>query len=149
MHRITLNIDLDANDLLEKEVVEAIKAETKRLTRERIDKIINESIDGVIRERTRHWDNPDWRTRNQLEEMVDGAAMRALKKYDFRIDKSKIISEIDDRLKAVDNLAKMKLSYMDKQIEEAIERKVREYLNDYCFDKTVERIKNERNNDDA
>ena len=149
MHRITLNIDLDANDLLEKEIVEAIKAETKRLTRERIDKIINESIDGVIRERTRHWDNPDWRTRNQLEKMVDDAAMRALKKYDLGIDKSKIISEIDDKLKAVDNLAKMKLSYMDKQIEEAIERKVRDYLNDYCFDKAVERFKDERNNADA
>lgn len=149
MHRITLNIDLDANDLLEKEVVEAIKAETKRLTRERIDKIINESIDGVIIERTRHWDNPDWRTRNQLEKMVDDAAMRALKKQNFGIDKTVVEREIEDRFKAIDTLAKTRLSYMDVQIEEAVERKVREYLNDYCFDKTVERIKNERDNNDA
>lgn len=149
MHRITLNIDLDANDLLEKEVVEAIKAETKRLTRERIDKIINESIDDVITTRTRHWDNPDWSTRYQLEKMVDEAAIKALKKQNFGIDKSVIQSEIDDRLKAVDTLAAMKLSNMDKQIEEAVEKKVKEYFTVYSFNKAVEHFRNERNNEDA
>lgn len=149
MHRITLNIDLDANDLLEKEVVEAIKAETKRLTRERIDKIINESIDDVITARTRHWDNPDWSTRYQLEKMVEEAAMKALKKQNFGIDKAVIQSEIDDRLKAVDTLAAMKLSNMDKQIEEAVGRKVKEYFTVYSFNKAVEHFRSERNNEDA
>lgn len=149
MHRITLNIDLDANDLLEKEVVEAIKTETKRLTREQIDKIINESIDGVITARTRHWDSMDWIARQKIEKMVDEVAMKALKKQNFGIDNTAIQSEIDYRLKAVDALAAMKLSNMDKQIEEAVERKVKEYFTVYSFNKAIEHFRGERNNEDA
>ena len=58
MKRISLNLDLDDNQIIDKEIEKLIQARVKQLTREVCEQQINEEFDRIVKQRVEQLKNP-------------------------------------------------------------------------------------------
>ena len=100
MNRITMNIDLDGNEMLEKEVLEAIQGYARKVARESLIEIIEAEAQRVIRAA---FDNKYSALRLELEESLRNAVRQeiSIAGFDHRFVRMEIRNRIDESAKQV------------------------------------------------
>ena len=132
--RLQLSIDIDTNDLLEKEIIELIRSEVKSKTREWFQQEIDEEINRMIGVRISKWTTThgnhqfDTQFNKILNEKIDAAVKSCL-------DAFVVTAEM------VKNRIDSKLGYIDLQINSAVKNKVDALnLNDFVSEYVRKRV---------
>lgn len=91
MKRLTLNVDLEENEIFEKEVIEIIRAKAREIARNHQVCIIEEAVSAEIR---RLFSNDCYGTyRSQLKKIVEGCIYTQVREFLSHEDINKIAEE--------------------------------------------------------
>lgn len=127
MKRIILNVDLDDNEVFEKEVADAIRAEVRKITRDEQLKLIQKEAD---KEFKRLVDADTYNYRDKLRNIVEGIILKNVRDAISSSDIKELVNEavsqrisfysdiIDDKCKEV----------MEKTVTAAVANKIKNLL---------------------
>lgn len=145
MQRITINIDLDENELLEKEVEEAIKGHARKIVREAIDGAIREEIarvaDNIAKEA---FSPPRWNghpeTGGKYYQMVYNTVKEAIQENGIEIHDiiERLLEEKSDL--HIDYVIEQKMSKAEISIADKVTEKCRNEIGKIKNDMLIEII---------
>lgn len=132
MKRINLSIDLDENEIFEKEVQNAIRAKTREVVRNTYQDIIKEEAETEVR---RIFDNePGSWYRKKLRDIVKDAAYEQISECVKNLDIKQIVDEAvkeeTERWIAEYRVVEKCDARLNTRIKERVEEKLKELLKD-------------------
>lgn len=132
MKRINLSIDLDENEIFEKEVQDAIRAKTREVVRNTYQDVIKEEAEAEVR---RIFDNePGSWYRKKLRDIVRDAAYEQISECVKNLDMKQIVDEAVGK-ETESWIAEYRVveqcdARLNSRIKERVEEKLKELLKD-------------------
>lgn len=132
MKRINLSIDLDENEIFEKEVQNAIRAKTREVVRNTYQDVIKEEAEAEVR---RIFDNePGSWYRKKLREIVRDAAYEQISECVKNLDMKQIVDDAVGK-ETESWIAEYRVveqcdARLNSRIKERVEEKLKELLKD-------------------
>ena len=132
MKRINLSIDLDENEIFEKEVQNAIRAKTREVVRNTYQDVIKEEAEAEVR---RIFDNePGSWNRKKLRDIVRAAAYEQISECVKNLDMKQIVDEAVGK-ETESWIAEYRVveqcdARLNSRIKERVEEKLKELLKD-------------------
>lgn len=132
MKRINLSIDLDENEIFEKEVQNAIRAKTREVVRNTYQDVIKEEAEAEVR---RIFDNePGSWYRKKLRDIVRAAAYEQISECVKNLDMKQIVDEAVGK-ETESWIAEYRVveqcdARLNSRIKERVEEKLKELLKD-------------------
>ena len=125
MKRLTLQIDLNENEVFEKEVENAIKAKARELTRNKHSKMIEEEVQNEVK---RLVDGNTWGYRDKLKSMVREITREEMKKVISDVEVESIAKKcVEDR---IDYIVSSTTSEVERKCKMALENAISEAVQD-------------------
>lgn len=132
MKRITLNLDLEDNEVLSKEVESMIKATVEHRFKGYVDSLVDDEVNERINERISQWQANKWSRKSRIDEAIDEAIQKSIKIPELNKDEVyKFLNEkVMNREQLFQNtLAKcLNEENVRKYISNEIERQMKEVL---------------------
>ena len=132
MKRINLSVDLDENEIFEKEVQKAIRAKTREVVRNTYQDVIKEEAEAEVR---RIFDNElgSW-YRKKLRDVIKAAAYEQISECVKNLDIKQIVDEAvkeeTERWIAEYRVVEKCDARLNTRIKERVEEKLKELLKD-------------------
>lgn len=130
MKRVMISVDLDDNEVLEKEIQKAVRDTAKQIAREEINKVLKEEIERVTEKLVKDIKSSGWGRCSRLETMAKDEVNRIVKETigEVEIPKDAVAKRLDEILsrteQKVDRLIADRVEH--ETIEDYIEEKVRQ-----------------------
>ena len=104
MQRVTINIDMDNNQLLDEEVIKAIEGAAKAKARSIFSATVQEELNRLAEKQFERWNQSSWGRETRLQKAMEEAINKAIEKNigKINVNTSIIKDKIDEKLKSVD-----------------------------------------------
>lgn len=132
MSRITINVDLETNEVFEKETIEAIRAEARKIAREQFSAVLEEEVSRLIGRRletysrSNKWDG----TQAYFNKAVDEHLRQQLGKIQLSVDD--IRGMVETKIRYIESDARGRttnfIEGIDKRIDAIIDEKVMKWF---------------------
>ena len=125
MPRVSINIDLENNQLLEEEVIKAIEAAAKSKARSIFSATVDEELKRLANDCLERWNKADyWDKKTKLDKRLEAVVDQQLEKIfgKIQIDNRYVQNRIDKKIATLDERieARINLSFNDDTFEKHI-----------------------------
>ncbi|MBQ9739926.1 MAG: hypothetical protein IJV91_03200 [Kiritimatiellae bacterium] len=130
MSRVTINVDLDTNEVFSAEMQKAIESEVRKITREQVSAVLEDEIKRLIRARLNEYEKASqWsQVQQKFNAAVDAQVQLQLK--ETKLTRPEIEAMVEKHLRHIDVVAQKKLDGIDATISRVIDRTVKSLFSD-------------------
>lgn len=144
MKRITLNLDLEDNEVLSKEIESMVKATVEHKYKGFIDSVADEFVKERVEKRIKEWENHGWGQKSRIDKAIDEAIEKGVKIPE--LNKDEILKYLDGKVKNREELFEyvvrrsLNIDSLKKYIDNSVESELKKVL----ASKFLEMIFNEK-----
>lgn len=140
MKRITLNLDLEDNEVLSKEIESMIKSTVEHRYKGYVNSIVDEEIQESIQNRVDQWKRDSWGQGSRIKRAVDDAISKSIKIPE--LDKEEVFRFLDGKIKDRECLFESTISKClnEKNLREYITKEVERQLKEVLTSSIVKAI---------
>lgn len=140
MKRITLNLDLEDNEVFSKEVENVIRSTVEHKYKGYIDSIVDNTINDRICKRIDEWKKSSWSRRAKIDVAIDAEIQKGIKIPE--LDKEEVMKFLDGKIKDRETLFEYSVSRAlnEKSLKEYIDKRIDSYVKDFISSKILEAV---------
>ena len=145
MKRITLNLDLEDNEVFSKEVENVIRSTVEHKYKGYVDSIVDNTINDRICKRIDEWKNSSWSRRAKIDAAIDAEIQKGIKIPE--LNKEEVMKFLDGKIKDRETLFEYSVSRAlnEKSLKEYIDERIDSYVKDFISSKILEAVFNKNN----
>lgn len=143
MKRITLNLDLEDNEVFSKEVENVIRSTVEHKYKGYVDSIVDNTINDRICKRIDEWKNSSWSRRAKIDAAIDAEIQKGIKIPE--LNKEEVMKFLDGKIKDRETLFEYSRALNEKNLKEYIDERIDSYVKDFISSKILEAVFNKNN----